>query len=324
MTTLSPSKALSASRIKMLQSCSWQYFCRYHISLPDTTNSGAQRGTVCHLVFELLLEPRHRNHYNLIIEANSIVGSKAINRLIKKHVKKVSLTEEDYQLIDEMILVGLKHDFYCKGGEIVEPEYKFTIENESPKYKITGFIDKPVIYKKEGIISIKDYKSSKKRFSGEDLEVNVQAMLYSLAAKSLWPDLKPVVEFIFLRFPKKPIQQLEFSDAQLRGFAITLEKLNEIINKFSEKDAKSNFAADKDGMRWLCKAGATYECPFYRKFAYFAVVDSEGKILKTAFNKNELKAQSGQTVMEKQYDGCPRHAINSDNEKQTTDDPFDF
>ena len=43
-------------------------------------------------------------------------------------------------------------------------------------------------------------------------------MAYTLAAKKHWPGYKPTAEFLFLRFPKSPVQQLEFTEEQLKGF----------------------------------------------------------------------------------------------------------
>ena len=60
---MSETKTLSASKIKTLQSCSWLYWCKYHLKLPEESNSGASRGTICHLIFECLGNPRHKHHY---------------------------------------------------------------------------------------------------------------------------------------------------------------------------------------------------------------------------------------------------------------------
>ena len=59
--------ALSASRIKTLQQCSWKYWCNYILKLPDKSNEGASRGWICHLIFELLGNPRHLKNYKLIL-----------------------------------------------------------------------------------------------------------------------------------------------------------------------------------------------------------------------------------------------------------------
>ena len=57
---------LSASKIKKLEDCSWAYWAAYHLKLPDSSNDGARRGTICHLVFECLLNPRHLKNYKKI------------------------------------------------------------------------------------------------------------------------------------------------------------------------------------------------------------------------------------------------------------------
>ena len=43
---------LSASRIKLAKQCSWQYWCKYVLKLPESTNEGASRGWIVHLVLE--------------------------------------------------------------------------------------------------------------------------------------------------------------------------------------------------------------------------------------------------------------------------------
>jgi ATP-dependent helicase/DNAse subunit B len=301
-----PKKNLSASRIKTLQTCSWKYWCDYHLHVPQTPNDGASRGTVCHLVFELLLNPRHRKHYDAIVKADSVRGSRAIYRLVAKHLKKYNLFDVvNYKLVDEMILVGLRYDFFCNGAEMLESEYAFEISNEDPPFKLTGFIDKRAFYKKQGIVKITDYKSSKYKFRGDDLESNIQALVYSLAAKKLWPDLKPVIEFLFLRFPRSPIQTLSFSDAQIRGFARSLEEIHKIVDNFNEDTAKSNFAADSSTNSWLCQRG-NYKCPFKDPFTYYVLLDEEGKTRQTSFTNN-LVPNDKQKVLVKHYDGCPRH-----------------
>jgi hypothetical protein len=301
-----PKKVLSASRIKTLQGCSWVYYCNYILYVPQKQNDGALRGTVCHTVFEILLKPRHRKHYDTVIAAGTIQGSKGLARLVKKHLFKVGIKDdENHELVDKMILVGLKYDFFCEGGKILDPEFKFELTSDKPSYKITGFIDKPAVYEKEKIIKITDYKSSKQKFSGDDLEANTQAMLYSLAARKLWPDLKPVVQFLFLRFPRQPVQELQFSDAQLRGFAASLEYLNKLIDNFDEKSAQNNFAYDNKGYKWMCGRG-NWRCPYRDASTYYSVIDESGKHIKSAFDKSLLICGEKQKIVEKTYDGCPK------------------
>jgi len=322
---------LSASRIKTLETCSWTYWCKYHLGLPDTTNSGALRGSLCHLVFELLLKPRHRKHYDGIIEKKSVKkGSAAVERLIVKHLKtfvtnsKEGIPEkEDHDLMHKMVYIGLAHNFFGHKGAVIDcPEQEFRIENKGPNYNIYGFMDKPIKYKKKKTIKIVDYKSSKRKFTGEDLESNVQAMMYALAATKLWPEFKKIiVQFLFLRFPRQPVQELEFTKDQLKGFEVYLEHLNVVINSFSEEEAKLNFASDNE-YHWLCgPAKSGWICPFHKPFDYYSLLDEEGNQVKSS-HKNDLGPSDGQTVEKRHYSGCPAKMCSS--KSSAEEDLFDF
>jgi hypothetical protein len=310
--------------MKTLESCSWLYWCKYGLKLPDSTNDGAMRGTVCHLIFELLLNSKHKRHHETISANKTIEASPSVNKLVKKHLKKLGiLNQENYDLVNDMLVVGLRNDFYVEGAELLDPEFEFDLTNEDPYYRIYGFIDKAAKLKKKKEVLISDYKSSKAKFKGEELETNMQAMIYSLVAKKTWPKLKPVVEFIFLRFPDKPIQRLEFNDDTLRGFEYYLGEVYKRICNFDEKDAESNFAADKpipkQGFtgKLLCgfarekgqlkKDGSLmWHCSYKFPFSYYALKNKDGKILKTDF-KNIFTPKKSETVEKMKYEGCPRH-----------------
>lgn len=320
-------KYLSASRIKLLESCSWLYWARYHLNIPDKSNDGAKRGTICHLVFELLLNKRHKKHFTTMMKRGGVESCASIKRLIKKHLKKQEIeTNENYEMILNMIWVGINSDFYGEDGKVGEPETEFEISNESPKYRIKGFIDKHIAYKKGETIKIVDYKSSKAKFKGEELESNVQGMMYTLAGKTLWPKAKNIgIEFLFLRFPKQPRQNLEFSDEQIKGFEFYLEHLNKMVDEFDQDKAKLNYAFDNQKSKWLCEAGRTWVCPLKKSFSYYALKDKDGKIIKSSL-ENNLEAKEGERIETILYEGCPRfsntQSVNS--VSASNSDPFDF
>ena len=155
---------LSASRIKTLEDCSWKYWCNYHLKIPQTQNDGACRGTVCHTIFELLLNKKHRKHFDLIMEKGLTNASTPVAKLIKNLLLKSGChNEENYEMCLDMVYVGLNADFFGKGGVADKPEIYFSIENKDPEYKIIGYIDKKIKYKDK--IKIVDYKSSKYKYS---------------------------------------------------------------------------------------------------------------------------------------------------------------
>lgn len=324
---------ISASRLKTLQACSWQFHCKYVLKLPDATNAGALMGTCCHTVFECLLKPRHRKHFDASTLAKDVGASPVLDRYVTRYAKKHALPEGGREKMFEMILVGLMNDFFCEGGTMMEPELSFDITSKSPKYRITGFIDQPATYN-DKFLRIKDYKSSKKKFEGEELSVNVQAMMYSLAGKKLFPKLTPVVDFVFLQFPERPIQRLRFSDSQLSGFEHMLADAQMFMENFDEKKAVSNLASKQkfpdsgQGFKgpllcgWAGKKFVShpdqkkkngdkmYHCPFRFPFDYWALCSEDGEVLKTEREKEKLNAleSEGQFIIKKRYDGCPGHS----------------
>jgi hypothetical protein len=306
---------LSASRMKTLETCSWLYWVKYHLRVPDITNEGALRGTICHNVFELLLKPRHKKYFLSVMGDRGIKSTPAVNRMVVKFLKKHEVfTEENYDLCSNMIFVGLNNDFfgkddliYGKEAHIETPEYAFEIESKSPKYNIRGYMDKPIEYKKSKIVRIVDYKSSKQKFKGEELHSNIQAMVYSLAALKIWPKLKPRIEFLFLKFPKQPVQALEFTKDELKGFEFHLEQVQKVIDNFNEDSARTNFAIDGGwATKWMCgptKSG--WECPYKNKLTYYALKDKSGGIIKTSFD-NDFSPSKEEIVEKIEYQGCPK------------------
>jgi ATP-dependent helicase/DNAse subunit B len=319
------SKPLSASRIKVLEDCSWIYYCKYHLNLPDPSNVGAKMGSICHLIFEMLINPRHRKNYDKIVKNKSIDGDKAIVRLVKKHMAKENLQPEFYLQIDQMILVGLKADFFVKGkkgekSELLGAEFEFNIKNEEPKYFIKGFMDKPYKVGKRSVIV--DYKSSKSKFEGEDKESNIQGLMYSLASKKTWPDLDPEIQFVFLRFNDDPTVKVKFNENTLKGFEEYLAYVQKRVDNFSEEDARKNFAFDQEGKegfkgKLMCGFAKTkgekkkdgtpkWSCPFKFSFKYFVLKNKDGKTIKSSF-ENDFKPEEGEKVLELFYTGCPKH-----------------
>ena len=269
----------------------------------------------------MLVKKKHKKHFNKISKAGTITASKAIHRMVMKHLTQMEKSfdlpmtnEENTELVDDMIVVGLKCDFFGWGGKVDKPELEFLLESKDPEYKIRGFIDKPIVYKKGKKIKIVDYKSSKYKFRGEELHSNVQAMVYTLAAQKEWPGYTPMVEFQFLRHPRSPLQQLKFNEDQLRGLEYYLAHTFQIVNNFTEETAITNYAADKKKDSWLCKIGK-WRCPYIDPYDYFVIVNKNKEEIKKSFKKRELQnvLKKGEKIEKRTYDGCPRH-------KPTTED----
>lgn len=253
------SSALSASRIKTLQQCSWKYWCNYKLKLPDKSNDGASRGWICHLIFELLGEPRHKKHYESIIKYGSIFKCPPIKRLVDYHAKKLNVNDhENLQLIDSMTVNGLHYDFFGSDEHkptkaISEEAFDIEVENEDFSYRIKGFIDKLFLYEDTSYALIRDFKSSKQVFKGKEVSDNLQDFMYSLAVKHLYPEYKKrESEFLFLKFDLTKdmfnntgngvLKMEPLSDSELYGFQYELTEIQRVIDNFDEEQAHSNFA----------------------------------------------------------------------------------
>lgn len=255
--------ALSASRIKTLQQCSWKYWCNYKLKLPDKSNDGASRGWICHLIFELLGEDRHKKHYDTIIKSGSIFDCEPINRLTMYHARRLNVDDdENLSLIDKMTINGLHCDFFgeqrsAPDQAISEKSFDISISNENVSYRIKGFIDKLFLYNDESYALIRDFKSSKQVFKGKEVTDNLQHLMYSLAVKHLYPEFKTrESEFLFLKFDLTKdmfgksgngVLEMEMvTDEELSGLEYELSEIQSYIDTFDEEKARSNFAAKQN------------------------------------------------------------------------------
>jgi len=321
---------LSASRIDTFLMCSWLYFCKYILKIPDTSNDGARRGSVTHIILEVLLNPRHKHHYDKIIKDRTCKGNEAVWRLICWQARKEELEgEENLDLVDDFIMIGLSRDFFGdKFTKEILPEkmYEFRGKGNGKDYFIVAKIDK-IFVKEHGegtFIEIVDYKTSSKKFEGKKINFNIQEFVYTLAAKKMYPKAKGhELSFLFLKFPKDPVvSSTSISDIELDGFEYYLTDLQSLVDDFSEDSASNNFAASKgfpkpdEGFCGLLKCGRAkklgqlkkdgslmYHCEAKFPFTYY-VAEKKGKPIRSAFLKANLTVKKGEKIVKKEYKGC--------------------
>jgi hypothetical protein len=248
----------------------------------------------------------------------------AIERLIVKLAKQHKVnTNENIELIKEMVYTGIQNDFMPKGAKKIEAEKRFEITTDL--YYIKGFIDKTV-YEADDSIRIYDYKTSKNKFTKEELEYNLQSLIYSLAIYKLTKKI-PEVIFVFLRFPSSPIQKVvRFTVKQLKGFELYLEQVSKFLHNFGMKQAKESLACHSEATKWLCgreglkkNGDKQFMCPFRKPLEYFAILDKDNEIIRSDFDKDKLKPEKDQKVIKLHYSGCPFY-----NSATSDKDPFDF
>ena len=320
-----PNTKLSASRIKTVQSCSWLYYCKYKLRLPDKGNDGSSRGTVCHAVLEVLAKKGREDYYQTIIDANDVFAVPSVGRLVKTLAKSLGVADdENLDFINFMTVNGLAYDYF--GTTLAKPTLSFSekrfdisINKDGKRYRINGFIDKLFLYKKQKAAIIRDFKTSKQVFDGKDATDNMQDLMYSLAVKHLYPDYTSRhSEFLFLKFDldsdllgddgEGVLKMSPLSDGELEGFEHQLTAWQNYLDQFDEDSAYDDFAYDhgfykkEEGKgfagRLMCgyakypgqlkKDGSVmWHCSMKFPFNYYALKSPEGAIKKTVFEEDQ-------------------------------------
>lgn len=356
-----PTVAISASRLKTCMECSWKYHAKYKLKLPDTTNDGASRGTVCHAVLEVLGKKGRKKYYNTILKEQDVFAIPSVGRLVTSLATKLNVADpENMELINFMTVNGLGHDYFGADKEkpnisFSEKSFDISINENGKRYRILGFIDKLFLYKGQKAALVRDFKTSKKVFEGKEVSDNLQDLVYSLAVKHLFPDYSfRESEFLFLKFElghdllghaNEGVLRMEsLSDEELEGFEYQLTEWQSYLENFDEDSARSNFALDKgfppkdEGFsgKLLCgfakypgqlkKDGtAMWHCPFKFEFDYYSLKDSSGQLKKNSFIDDrevlEDLLEDGDYIEKLHYDGCPPHRSSSTGE---INDEFDF
>ncbi len=309
---------LSASAIKEYENCSFAFYGNYILKLPRSKHPKTSAGSVSHEIFELLSNPRHRKYVDSIIEdlKPSVADYPALYKLVVRLIKKEGLElEKWFSDVDNLITSGIKLDFYQEGNVFrYKPEHEFWIQTD--KYLAHGFIDQAAKYEDENgqaRIMVRDYKSQGFEFTKEELEFNIQALIYQYALHKE-TGLPVDVEFIMLRHGTK--QEVKWQgENSLKGLRAYLDYMADFFEGFDLNKASSNFAA-KDKSKWYklgCitkqgqkkKNGDLFHCCAYKfpRTVYY-VKDNTGKIKYSTESKKEILLKEGEYIETFKYGGC--------------------
>lgn len=309
---------LSASRIDCFNECTQRYAARYLWKLPDEGNSGSNRGSTCHDVLELLLQPRHHKLYSAAIHHDTCTEVPALWRYLKIVARRYGVADEtNLEMIDGFMMVALKHEAHGPVGTIEafsEREFNVSVERDGVRYNMRGLIDRTFVVKDETglIVNCTDFKTSKQKFTDDKADFNIQSIIYQLALKHLHPEIKRRrFRFLFLKFVRQPWQEMPImDDDQLEGYEYILTDLQEQMESFTLANAPDNLAANNDKNRWLCgKEGVKQDgspafiCPARRPLDYWVSVKN-AKTVKSAFKREQLVAAEGEIIEARSYGGC--------------------
>lgn len=311
--TTPPRRRVSASSIKSLLQCSMSFYYERILGLPTKQWPRTTMGSLAHSIFECLRHPRHRHHYDTIIGDSTTVDytrSRAVARLVRAWQVKHGISEELLADLNGMLYVGLiLIDFHwtkanrdTSGAPIThgpEHEFELTLPDGTT---IKGFIDDMA---EEGdTITVRDFKSQKKRFDSDELTNSIQAAVYQLY---VWTTFRKRarVEFILLRHPptsRTPEKHLQVvppaSLAHMAGLTHYVQEVSARVNSFTLDDAWASPCTDVGWCRNVCSHYAPHD--------YWVLVkrDAPEVSLKTFMLDNPPDIGSDEMLVKRSHPGC--------------------
>ncbi len=300
-----PVRRLSASRLKLMNDCSWRFYASEYLLWPEKVWPRTHVGTVAHAVFEALYPDKHREHYNEITMQQTIYASKAIARLVKIWQKKTNVSDELIGDIDPMVMMVLNHtDFLdTEATKRFEPEHEFTMVLRNGG-KVRGYIDRMAFFGERAIVW--DYKSQKERFDKDEVENSFQSLVYQWYVYKTY-GLLAEVRYVLLRHPptkKDPSKHIQITmpatPEQLAGFESYLEHMYGVINQFGDKEARANFKEDDPG---FCRNVCTY----YTSKEYVSILKKgTNQLVGNHLPEYAPQLKDDEYVVKKRFSGCPK------------------
>lgn len=291
--------------------------------LPEANGVAANRGLCVHKVLECLLRPDRRDYVDRMVKEKQALCVPSVARLTMYLAKKLKVDAADHvEKIKTFILTAVSFDFYCEGCIDLKSEEWFSIEKNG--YIINGKIDVTAVF--DDKIVCRDFKTSRAKYNKEDIDFPIQALMYNLALKEKYPNLPIEVDFVFLKYVKKPFQKTKITEQLLAGFESWLEYMAEYLEDFDYEKGVSNFAAHDPSRKFLCgkemgsldkENNEAFVCGFRYPFLYWVLLDGE-KIIKKSRNREELEyiRRDGMTLEMREQSGCPAWKHNWENKEQ--------
>ena len=199
---------LSVSRLRRLEECPYAFFLQYvekpEPSLVATDREAADFGVVLHDALEqtyawILAEEYEGQfpeavlleHFRLAWVSSGIVGVDLYQEgrdILRRYVQRIGL-------VDHMRTLAVEKEFNMLLGpgtcRLVDPTEKAHWATRQGYYVVNGFIDRIDRVDSE-TVEVVDYKSGRMLFAREELDVDLQMSIYSLAVRQIYPWAKRV------------------------------------------------------------------------------------------------------------------------------------
>jgi len=163
---------LSASRAKTFEQCPRKYFYNYIEHLPTKEWDHLELGTYVHAALEIF----HRRVKDGSDEPlRKIMGASSNEAFTRMTGRGKSLPDEQLREAKTMLAGYLAHLDRDGMPDVLEVEFPFTI-SLSGSYDLTGVIDR-IDRDKDGLLHIRDYKTSKSAKYMEPFQLNTYGLL---------------------------------------------------------------------------------------------------------------------------------------------------
>lgn len=292
---------VSSSKISDLLSCSMIFYLKHVMMLPDKTHWKTLVGSALHNVVEYALKPKRRKMLDAILENGfSFAAHPNIERYAKMWRDHYKLDLWDHQNVEDMLkLTFTTLKPYLLDGQF-RSEQRFEMKLGTAVG--SGYIDILTLGDDGRIL---DMKTKGKKFTQEELEWNMQAMMYQWYYFATYGKLVPV-HFIMTRFPptkKDPGKHIQTvmppTEVQINGFKLYVQHLHRVMNGFSVKESQSNWHKDEGFCLRVCQ--------LRNRFDYISIKKKATKALVGNHLLDSVPALKDDEYQERlTHKGCPR------------------
>lgn len=178
---------LSASNIKTFQDCPFKYKLKYHdrVKELEPANPWGPPGSGFHEAVRRYLEANPND---------KIIDKSKFMELLAEEFNKLGVGLDEYKAYSAYVEAWIKRVEFPYKILGVEQEIDITLPNGLPFKMILDLVEEI----DDNTIRVRDWKTGQV-YSEEDMEENIQAPIYIIGAKQLYPDKKILFVFDFIK-----------------------------------------------------------------------------------------------------------------------------
>lgn len=216
-------KRLSASSIKVFETCSARWRAEYMHKAPDSDNEAALLGTICHEALEVFVNAKRFDAGSWVFLEN------AYHVAYWKHLDHGVRYDEGLAMCKRWWERTYEHLASSANHILANEDWKqFLVPTSAGDLPFVYIIDRLDRDVDTGVVTVIDYKTVARPVSPEQLHGMIQARLYAMATQMEFPDEPGIwVEFDLLRW--EPVGTYFTRDESRDTYRWLVNKAEEII-----------------------------------------------------------------------------------------------